>query len=463
MSASTPSRRRGRPAPPRPAAPPESARTTFRPTRLAAVLFALSLPLALLVVTTWPGAWYVSFYWPILVLAFGAADLSMARPGSQLAVDLLAPGRIFLGRPEAAGITLQSPADPRPLRITALLELTGPAEAARPVSGLMTGGRLELNAPIEPTRRGRLDLAALWLRWRGPLGLVELRRRQSLAGSLDVLPDTRTLARETLPFFDRDALIGLKSQRLQGEGAEFDKLGDYTPGRDYRFIDWKRSARHRKLLVKEFRQERNHQIVLGFDTGHLMLEPVEGLPKLDHAIRAGLQLAWLSLRGGDLVGGCGFDAHFRSFIQPGRGSTHFGQFQRFTADLDYRTEETNFTLGLAELGSRLRRRALVILFTEFVDPISAELLVESLARLTRRHLVVCVTLRDSLLADLTAAPPDDFAKVAGAVIADGFARERAIVLERVARLGVHVLETPVRELAPALLNRYLMIKQRGLL
>lgn len=69
---------------------------------------------------------------------------------------------------------------------------------------------------------------------------------------------------------------------------------------DTRFIDWKHSARHRRLLSREFRQERNHRIMLGFDTGRLMLESVDGLPRLDHAIRAGLLLAWVSLGAGDL-------------------------------------------------------------------------------------------------------------------------------------------------------------------
>ena len=45
--------------------------------------------------------------------------------------------------------------------------------------------------------------------------------------------------------------------------------------------------------------------------GYLMLEPVEGLTRLDHAINAGLVLAWVSLQGGDLVGTYGFDAAVR--------------------------------------------------------------------------------------------------------------------------------------------------------
>ena len=83
--------------------------------------------------------------------------------------------------------------------------------------------------------------------------------------------------------------------------------------------------------------------------------------------------------------------------------------------------------------------------------------------MVRKHVVLFVTFRDPLLTRLQSAPPDDFLKTAEAVIADDFLRERTIVLERVARLGVHCLDVAAQAVSAGLLNRYLMIKQRGLL
>ncbi|MDR3038880.1 MAG: DUF58 domain-containing protein [Candidatus Adiutrix sp.] len=433
------------------------------PTPRAAALFALTVPPAFLILAARPEAWPFTLYAPLVVLAFLAADLAMTLPARRLAVTPAPPAGLAVGRTGTVGLELTAAGPTRPLKMTALLELAGEAEPPEPASGRLQEGRLKLELAFRPSRRGRLTLAAVWLRWRGPLGLVEVKERRPLGAPVDVGPDIRGLTGEALRFFAQDSALGQKSQRLKGEGAEFDRLADFTPGLDPRFIDWKSSARHRKLLVKEFRQERNHQIVFGFDTGHLMLEPIDGRPKLDHAIRAGLLLGWISLFHGDLVGGCAFDARRRGFLKPGRGRTYFNQLQRFTAGLDYQTEETNFTLGLSDLNGRLRRRALVVLFTEFVDTISAELLVESLAPITRRHLVIFVTLRDPMLERVRDAPPHNFLAAAEAVIADGFARDRATVLERVARLGVYCLDVPAALLSSALLNRYLLIKQRGLL
>lgn len=451
---------------------PKAERRALLPTLRLVLLFALSVPLALLIVSLRPEAWRFALLYPVAALALFVVDLSMALPQNRLRAVTHAPlrlsprkrgsGKRGEGREDCVELSLDAGGETRPVRVEALLELTGDALPPRPVRGELRG-TLALSLPLEPTRRGRLTLEALWLRWRGPWGLAEMRRRQEMGDVVEVVPDTRGIHEEALHFFAADAVFGIRSRQARGEGTEFDALREYAPGMDNRFIDWKHSARHRKLLSREFRQERNHQIILGFDTGRLMLETVDALPKLDHAIRAGLLLAWVSLRAGDLVGACGFDAAFRRFLAPGRGSAQFSRFQGFSAGLDYHEEETNFTLGLAELNSRLQRRALVVLFTDFVDAVSAELMLESLQWLTRRHVVVFAALRDPQPEKTRDAVPVDFAAAARAVAADDLLRERAVVLERIVRMGVHCLDVPAQELSPALLNRYLMIKQRGLL
>ena len=153
----------------------------------------------------------------------------------------------------------------------------------------------------------------------------------------------------------------------------------------------------------------------------------------------------------------------RHYLQPVRGIANLSRVQQATAALEYRHEEANFTLGLAELTARLKRRALVILFTEFVDTVTAELLIESVQRVAARHVVVFVTLRDPLLQRIVDAAPVDFAHVAEAVVAQDFARDRSIVFERLQRLGIHCLDVESQRLSVGLVNRYLLIKERGLI
>jgi uncharacterized protein (DUF58 family) len=390
--------------------------------------------------------------------------VSLALSPRLLDVNVTVPDRLYIGEHGAIMVAIAAAGSRRATRFEAMAEQRGDVEPADVVAGdLAPGTAARIALPLVPRRRGRVAVDGLWLRWRGPLSLVEFRRRMPVNRVVDVLPNVRGVHGTTLQFFVQEAIYGIKAQVQKGEGAEFEALREYAAGLDSRFIDWKHSARHHKLLCKEFRTERNHQVVMAFDTGHLMLDPVDGLTRLDHAINAGLVLAWVSLQGGDLVGTFGFDARVRHYMGPVRGVSSFARLRRAVAELDYHYQETNFTLGLAGLNARLKRRALVILFTDFVDTITAELLIESMQRVTNRHLVVFVTQRGSVLQRAVDAAPRRFVDVAEAVVAQDFLRERRIVFERLERLGIHCLDVPSHGLPVALINRYLMIKRRGLI
>jgi uncharacterized protein (DUF58 family) len=435
----------------------------IRPTARMVLIFVAGIPLALFVVIHDPALWPLSFNYGLLVVLAAASDLMLALQPRGLAVRIATPDRLSIGDRGAITATLAA-GYRRSVSFELIAEQRGEVEAAEIVRGELAAGQEgRIALPVVPTRRGRVNVDRIWMRWRGPLGLIEFTRRVGVERTIDVVPNVRGVHGTALQFFVQEAIYGIKAQHQKGEGSEFEALREYMPGLDSRFIDWKHSARHRKLLCKEFRTERNHQVIMAFDTGYLMLEPVEGITRLDHAINAALVLAWVSLQGGDLVGTYGFDAKVRQYVGPQRGIASFPRLQRATAELDYQHQETNFTLGLAELNARLKRRALVILFTDFVDTITAELLIESMQRVANRHLVVFVTQRGSILQRAVDAAPNQFVDVAKAVIAQDFLRDRSIVFERLQRLGIHCLDVPSQGLSVALINRYLLIKQRGLI
>ncbi|NER06827.1 MAG: DUF58 domain-containing protein, partial [Okeania sp. SIO3C4] len=134
---------------------------------------------------------------------------------------------------------------------------------------------------LTPVRRGMAQIREVWVRWRGPLGLAAKRHREDLNVEIPVTPNTRWVKEEAIRLYARDADFGIKAQIDRGDGSEFDALREFVSGMDPRAIDWKHSARHRSLLAKEFRTERNHNIVFAFDTGRLMSEPLDGGADLD--------------------------------------------------------------------------------------------------------------------------------------------------------------------------------------
>ena len=290
-------------------------------------------------------------------------------------------------------------------------------------------------------------LPRVWARWRGPLGLTWRQLMQDGDREVPVTLNIRAVKDQAMQLASRDALGGARIQRELGGGSEFHALREFQVGMDQRTIDWKRSARHGDLLAKEFRVERNHTVMLVIDTGRLMCEPVEGAPRVDHALNASLLLAFVSLKAGDRVGLFAFDSKPRIATAALSGTGAFGHLQHLAAKVDYSVEETNYTLGLTQLGSSLRRRSLLVVFTDFADATNAELMLENVGRLMSQHLVLFVILRDQELEAMQRQAPNDAQDVSRAAVAAALAQERDVVIERLRRLGAHIVEASVADLA----------------
>lgn len=433
----------------------------FYPSTRAAVGLALAAPAALLLAAAAPQAW-------IAAPALGGALLVMVLLDALLA-PALADLRVIVPEDSEVG---------EPLAITVLADFRAEASRTAPVAALALdprlapGGRLVAllgrdngawSAAVEtvPTRRGTGAVSAVWLRWEGPLGLACRQVRRDLDAVIRVRPNIAPVRSPALQLFLRDAQIGMVARRLRGEGTEFEALAEYEAGMDRRRIDWKSSARHARLFAKEYETERNNQIVFAFDCGQTMCEPIAGLPRIDRAVTAALTTAWIALGAQDRVALYGFAARpqvMSPFVTAPRA---FARLQEAAAALDYCAEQPNFTLALSTLAARLRRRSLVVVFSEFTDPTSAELMIESMRRLVERHRVIFVVMADSELADFVSAPIMSAQDAAMAVTATTLQHQRTLVLQRLRRAGILVIEAPHQHIGNRLLDAYLAVKRAG--
>ncbi len=436
----------------------------MRPTFRCVLMFTAGFPVALIPVLVTPQLWTLWLTFMAATVALTGFDALLALPRRRLEHGLTPPETLFIGDSDDLVIVLRPRSWRRRVVVEVLVDLDEQLVPQPIRKVIISGGdTTEVRIPLTAKRRGTVKIERLWLRWRGPFGLTARVISPLIGKNIPVVPNVRAVRSAAIRFFAEDAILGLKLDRRKGDGSEFDALREYVVGMDHRAIDWKHSARHRKLVCKEFRAERNHQIVVALDTGYLMSEPLEGVPKLDHAINAALLLGYFSLRAGDRISLYAFDAKVRAFSEPQSGVGAFPRLQRLTADIEYRHEETNFTLGLAELATRLRRRSLVIVLTDFVDSITAELMIENVSRLARRHLVLFVATRDPTLEKQAARQPHTVKDIHRSVVAAQFAREREVVIERLKRAGVHCLDVPPANVSVQMLNRYLEIKRRELI
>ncbi|WP_343520651.1 DUF58 domain-containing protein [Sphingomonas sp.] len=411
------------------------------PTQRAVALVLAAAPLALVLGVVRPGGWLLAILWIFAVLVLTALDGALAPRLRDADLAAAFPGSVEVGD---------------------TVELV-------PAGGPALRYAADVSAPLDPAatplaytaaRRGTARIARIWGRVAGPLGLAWRQRSRPLDGEVRVLPSLRPVREQGMRQFLRSRQFGTRIRPDSGDGTEFQSLTDFQPGMERRAIDWKASARHFSLLAREFRTERDNSTVFAIDCGRAMSEPVDGLPRIDRAVSAALLAAFVALKSGDQVRLFGFAGRPSADSGSVSGSSGFATLHRTAAGIDYGTDESNFTLSLVTLDQRLQRRSLVILFTEFTDPTSAELMIAAAARMLRRHRVLFVLFHDTELDAILDARPAEADDVIRANIAHTLIRERRIVIERLKRLGIDVLEANPDDLALALAERYVRDRER---
>src|SRR5206468_11882638 len=170
-------------------------------------------------------------------------------------------------------------------------------------------------------------------------GIVERIAKAGLPAELDVLPNLRAVKRlhKQLNAFALRGLGARAAPRI-GKGREFDRLRDYVTDDDYRDIAWRASARHGRLIVREFRLDRSQEILLCLDSGHRMAARVEQITRLDHAVNASVLISYICNRMEDKVGVVSFDTEVDKGVPVGRGTAHLRAITAYVtgAQAEYR-------------------------------------------------------------------------------------------------------------------------------
>ncbi len=176
---------------------------------------------------------------------------------------------------------------------------------------------------------------------------------------------------------------------------------------------------------------------------------------------APLLYAYITLKAGDRTSLFSFAAKPELSTPFLSGSRNFFRLQQEAATIDYRHQESNYTLALSTLQSRLQRRSLIIIFTDFTDPTAADLMLEAAARLIDKHLVLFVILQDLELTGIIDNPPENAEDVSRAVMAQNLLDQKNLVLTKLRHMGIDVIEGAHQDIGTRLINAYLHIKRRG--
>ena len=321
-----------------------------------------------------------------------------------------------------------------------------------------------LAAAARGESRGMSELGAVGMRIRTPLGLLTriARTHGGEPRTITVVPSLTNVRRfRLLALQHRLSDAGVRALKQRGEGTAFAGLRDYVPGDDPRLLDWKATARHRRLITREQTIERSQTVLTMIDCGRAMTQLAGRYPRFEHVLSAALVLSDVAASSGDRVGMIAFDDAVRTFVAPQRGAGALRTLHTALSALDATLTEPDHAAAFRMLATVQRRRALVVFFSDVVDVRAAGGFVSYASRAARRHALVFVAIQNEAL--FAAATPSTRGSAAlfRSAAAEELVREREEALARMRGAGIAVLDVAPTRMTAAVVNRYLEIKARG--
>jgi uncharacterized protein (DUF58 family) len=331
---------------------------------------------------------------------------------------------------------------------------------------------------VEPQERGDLKTGWLYLRYRSGLGLTERWAVAPLAQTVRVYPALRTGEEQEI-FLARSRQIDLQLRRAQqrGLGRDFESLREYREGDDLRDICWTATARRGNLVTRQYQTERSQPVWIVLDCGRLMRSrvalaskpgaepgsaPAPVHSKLDHACTTAVALAQLALFSGDRVGLLAYGQSIQQRLLPGRGAAHLRQLIESLAQVQAESSEADHLRATATLNRLQPRRSLILWITDLAETAMRPEVIDGALQLLRRHVLLFVAMAQPEVEMIAQARPGNIEQMFRAAAAQEMAGRRELLLARLHEQGALTLDLNPEQLTSAVLNNYLMVKERAM-
>lgn len=201
-----------------------------------------------------------------------------------------------------------------------------------------------------------------------------------------------------------DAISGAYHSIFKGRGMDFEEAREYQPGDEIRSIDWNVTARTGKAHVKKYREERELTMMLAVDlSGSGAFGSCEQSKRELEAEIASV-LAFSAARNGDKVGLALFTDELELIIPPRKGRTHILRLIREILYFKPKRTGTDIAGALDGINKMLKRRAIIVLLSDFLQGPNGELpapskraadpVFKALDITNRRHDLVCINVFD---------------------------------------------------------------------
>ncbi len=317
---------------------------------------------------------------------------------------------------------------------------------------------------LTPPRRGRFEFGQIVVRFVSGLNLVWCETKIGGPMPVKVYPNMRKAREAELKALGARSLVAShRRTSWRGEGREFESLREYVRGDELRHISWTATARRGKLTTRQYQIERDQTILIALDAGRLMTARIDRETKLDSAVHATLALMSAAARAGDNAGLLVFARKIKSYLPPNRGHDHLDAALEALYSVEPEMVEPSYARALEFIAANSKRRSLVVLLTDLVDEEGSKELLSSLKLLRPRHLPLVITIADRDLKAVVASGPANARDLFTQSVAEEIIHYREAALRLVESQGGLALDVTAAALAPALLEKYMQVKERGLL
>ena len=426
--------------------------------RTAAILAAASL-----LVTLVPSfAWVVAAAC-LIIFALALAE-AFALRGIAFDVDRQPKLAVPLGEDEATTVRIATNAR-RTLRLTVRQrwpEILTPRSTT--VDAIVRAGEmLPLAMTVRGIERGTATIEPMHVA-ATMRGLVERIIPAGPGAIVHVLPNLNAVGRMHKKLNDYALRsLGARTAPRIGKGRDFDRLRDYVLDDDFRDIAWRASARHGRLIVREFRMERSQEVLLCLDSGHRMAARVEQISRLDHAVNAAVLISYVCNRMEDKVGIVSFDTAVEKGLPNSRGAAHLRAITAYVSQLEAAYRHTDYLALAAGLRRRLHHRSLILILTVLPEREERFDLLRAVDMLAPQHLPLFVVLTDRDIRAQAELLPADRNELGRTLVARDLWLGHVELTRELRSRGAMVVESTAADWGVDAVNAYIDVKRRQLL
>lgn len=317
----------------------------------------------------------------------------------------------------------------------------------------------QITAPV----RGKYEVAKLFIRYTSIFGLWQKQMAFNIEQSVKVIPDLT----ETKQYLEspQQFLIheGIKIRKQRAETGEFAQIRNYVIGDDPRKINWRQTAKLQEIMTNEYEPEHGKYVTILIDCGRMMGAELKKGNRLEKALEAALTTAAAALKNGDYVAVLAFSKDISRFVPPAKGMNQLQKILQSIYNVEVEASEANYSAAINYLSAALKKRSLILLFSDVQTFLHEETALSQLKRLRKRHLFLLIGIEDEALSSAARQKPESTRKAMVKSIAQQQIQTKKRKRAEWEKQGLSMVETQEEHLASTAISHYIRIMNEGLL